>query len=149
MKAEELLPRLSESLTASRVYSEPIERDGIVVVPAAQIRGGGGTSAGRNQQDSAGGGLSARPVGAYVIGNGRVRWKPAVDLTRIIFHGQIIVLTAVLAAAWTLSRRSRAARQPRDARGCLIARDGGNEPQTEPVVACITSNASVAVNPIA
>jgi uncharacterized spore protein YtfJ len=106
MKAAEFLPRLSESLTAKRVYSEPIERDGVIVIPAAQIRGGGGTGADRTQKDGGGMGLGARPVGAYVISNGRVRWKPAVDLTRIIFRGQLIVLTAVLAAAWTLSRRA-------------------------------------------
>jgi hypothetical protein len=109
MKADEFLPHLSKSLTARRVYSDAIERDGVVVIPAAQIRGGGGTGA-NQREDSGGMGLGARPVGAYVISNGRVKWKPAVDLTRIVFRGQIVVLMAIVTAAWVLSRR--AARHP-------------------------------------
>jgi len=33
----EALQHISDLLNARRVYSEPIERDGVVVIPAAQI----------------------------------------------------------------------------------------------------------------
>jgi hypothetical protein len=53
-------------------------------------------------------GIGARPVGAYVIQGSQVKWKPAFDLSRVIFRGQIIVLTALIVAGWVLRSRGRA-----------------------------------------
>jgi hypothetical protein len=104
MQPQEFLPRFADSFTAKRVYSEPYSENGITVITAAAVRGGGGL--GRNDAEHAGGGLglSARPVGAYVIRNGRVVWKPAFDVSRIVLRGQIVLLTAVLVAGLLLSR---------------------------------------------
>jgi hypothetical protein len=46
-------------------------------------------------------GIGGRPVGAYVIQDGNVRWHPAFDATRIIGH----ILLAVAAVALLLARR--------------------------------------------
>jgi len=74
-------------LTVARVYGEPVEHDGIVVIPAAAVRGGGGGGGGGgtdvNGQVGEGGGsgfgVNARPVGAFVIRDGEVRWEPVED----------------------------------------------------------------------
>jgi uncharacterized spore protein YtfJ len=88
MKIENLLARARESFDARMVFGEPVEKDGVTVIPAARIAGGGGGGNGDDRQgrrgEGGGLGLIARPVGAYVIKNGEVWWQPAVDVNRII-----------------------------------------------------------------
>jgi uncharacterized spore protein YtfJ len=42
MDVETLLKQAREVATVRRVFGEPIERDGVTVVPVAAVRGGGG-----------------------------------------------------------------------------------------------------------
>lgn len=93
----------AESLGLRRVFAEPIERDGTVMVLAASLRGGGGggegmTAGGPNGSTGLGGGFGvvARPAGAFVLRHGRVQWRPAIDLNRIIMGGQIVAAAALL-----------------------------------------------------
>jgi uncharacterized spore protein YtfJ len=94
MKVDDLLEGARDAITARRVYGEPIEREGVTVVPAAAVRGGGG--GGGDAEDNGGGGfgLAARPVGAWVIRDGDVSWRAATDLTRL----GAIVAVALLGA---------------------------------------------------
>ena len=86
-----------DALTVKRVYGDPVERDGVTVIPAAAVRGGAG-GGGDNEGNGGGGfGLAARPIGAYVIQNGKVSWRPAVDVNR--------VLLLVAAVVFLLARR--------------------------------------------
>jgi uncharacterized spore protein YtfJ len=106
MQPSEFIPRFADSFTAKRVYSEPYHQDGITIISAAAVRGGGGMGQDSAEQGGGGGlGLAARPVGAYVVRNGRVVWKPALDLSRVVLRGQLILLTALLVAGFVLSRR--------------------------------------------
>jgi uncharacterized spore protein YtfJ len=95
---DELLEGAREAITVKRVYGDPIEGDGVTIVPAAAVRGGGG--GGGDSEGSGGGGfgVQARPVGAWVIRDGEAIWKPAVDFNRIA------VLAFVLALAFALRR---------------------------------------------
>ena len=95
---DDLFGRASDVITVRRVFGEPVERDGVTLVPAARVAGGGG--GGGDAEGSGGGGFGvyASPVGAYVIRDGRVTWKPALDPFRI---GVLL-----LAALWLLGRRS-------------------------------------------
>ena len=97
MDFQEAISKAHDAITVKRVYGEPYERDGVVVIPAAEIRGGGGGGGGddpsRGGSGSGGGfGLAARPVGAYVIERGQVRWEPAVDATRIALQATFAAL---------------------------------------------------------
>lgn len=86
-------------LTVRRVFGDPIEREGVTVIPAAKVRGGGGggSSSGPNGEGGGGGfGVSATPAGVYVIKDGNVRWEPALDLGRTIFMGQLVGIVALL-----------------------------------------------------
>ena len=97
MNVEELLSGARDAISVRRVYGDPIERDGVAVIPAAVVGGGGG-GGGDNEDNGGGGfGLRARPVGAYVIKNGEVTWKPAIDPMRLAF--------LVVAALWLLRKR--------------------------------------------
>ncbi|TDV57346.1 spore germination protein GerW family protein [Actinophytocola oryzae] len=88
MKIAELFARAKETMDARVVYAEPVEKDGITVIPAARVFGGGGGGNGQDKlgQEAEGGGLGlvARPVGAFVIQDGKVWWQPAIDVNRLI-----------------------------------------------------------------
>jgi uncharacterized spore protein YtfJ len=106
MQASEFLPQLNDTLTKNRVYSEPIQQNGVTIIPAAAVRGGGGVRKdGAEDQERGGLGIMARPVGAYVIRGDDVKWKPAFDLSRAVFRGQVVVFTALLVTAWLKWRR--------------------------------------------
>ena len=46
----------------------------------------------------------ARPVGAYVIKDGEVSWKPAIDVGRMLLGWQVVAGIAAL-ALWAFARR--------------------------------------------
>ena len=101
---DEILEGARDALTVRRVYGEPIELEGMTVVPAAAVRGGGGGGGDSEGNGGGGFGVAARPVGAYVIRDGEVVWRPAVDVNRITLGWQVVSALAVL-AAWAVGRR--------------------------------------------
>ncbi|HEY3209084.1 MAG TPA: spore germination protein GerW family protein [Actinomycetota bacterium] len=109
MKPMELVAQAKDAITVRRVFGDPVERNGITVIPAAAVQGGAGGGGGQDAQGSGGGGtgfgLTARPVGAFVIKNGEARWEPAFDLNRAILMGQVGFIVAVL--AWRSVARAR------------------------------------------
>src|SRR6266511_2234433 len=98
IKPMELVAQAKDAITVRRVFGDPIERDGTVVIPAAAVQGGAGGGGGQDSEGSGGGGsgfgLTARPVGAFVVKEGDVRWEPALDLNRAILMGQIGFIVA-------------------------------------------------------
>jgi uncharacterized spore protein YtfJ len=109
----ELLDRLQDrvAVISDRVVGAPIERDGATVVPVVAVRGGGGGGIGSDPgggEGSGGGwGATARPVGAYVLEGGHVRYEPAIDVTRIVLGGQVVAVVALLVVRRALRRRQR------------------------------------------
>lgn len=84
MTPEDLLTRAGDQLGVRRVFGEPVERDGIVVIPVAVAFGGGGGGSGPGDQGTGGGfGGIVRGIGVYTIAEGRVRFLPAVDTTAL------------------------------------------------------------------
>jgi uncharacterized spore protein YtfJ len=105
MNVDEMIRGTQDALSVKRVYGDPIERDGLIVIPAAKVSGGGG--GGGDAENNAGGGfgIRARPVGAYVIRDGKVSWEPALDLNRIILGGQVVAIFMFLALRAIFKRR--------------------------------------------
>ena len=109
--SERIIRRLREIMTIDRVYGEPIERAGTTVVPVASIiiggggGGGGGTDADDNSGSGEGGGFGAvaRPAGAYIIKEGSVRWKPVLDVNRLVV-GLNLTAVAYFFFAWRIER---------------------------------------------
>jgi uncharacterized spore protein YtfJ len=88
MDMQELLDRAGDQVGVRRVFGEPIERDGVIVVPVAMVAGGGGGGTGPEDQGSgAGFGVWARGIGAYEIREGRVRFVPAIDVLALAVLG--------------------------------------------------------------
>lgn len=108
MRFDELIDKMRDSLQAKVVYGEPVEKDGVTVIPAAVVLGGGGggRAEGATEGEGGGFGLMARPVGAFVIDKGVVRWQPALDATRLILAGALVLL--VVSRRFGRRRRARA-----------------------------------------
>jgi uncharacterized spore protein YtfJ len=100
-----------DSMTVRRVFGEPIDRDGTTIIPVAFVFGGGGGGGGGDTEGNGGGGtgfgLRARPVGAYVVRDGEVRWEPSLDVTRVAILGQVVALVAILSVRSILKARAR------------------------------------------
>jgi uncharacterized spore protein YtfJ len=109
VNVDEMLARIRKSVEAKMVYAEPVERDGVTVIPAAKVFAGGGGGSGKDQHggqgDGGGLGFTARPVGVFIIKNGEVRWEPAVDVNRNIAIAGAVVIAALSAAARVLRSR--------------------------------------------
>ena len=96
MNVTEMLEGAREAMTVKRVYGDPIERDGLTIVPTADVRGGGGGGGDAENNGGGGFGLQARPVGIYIVKNGEVNWEPAVDVNRISIMGIVAGIVALL-----------------------------------------------------
>jgi uncharacterized spore protein YtfJ len=108
-----LLAQVRDSMTVKRVFGDPIERDGVMLIPVANVMGAFGAGAG-NPPSSAGGGFGVRatPAGMYVVDHGRVRWEPALNLNAVILGGQIVAIVLLL----TLRRLMSVAAERRSTR---------------------------------
>jgi len=111
MQLEELISGARDVVSVKRVYGDPYEKNGLTVIPAATVRGGGGGGMGDGEGGESGGGggfgLMVRPSGAWVVDDGEVTWKPAIDVNRIVLGGQIIALAAILVTGRILLAQSR------------------------------------------
>ena len=105
MNVDEMLREARDVMTAKTVFAEPIERDGILIIPAAKVRGGGGGGGDAEQNAGGGFGLSAKPAGAYVVRDGKVSWEPAIDINRIVLGGQIVAIVVLLVLRSILKNR--------------------------------------------
>ncbi|MGY1741933.1 MULTISPECIES: hypothetical protein [unclassified Blastococcus] len=107
-------------------FGEPYEQDGLSVITATVSRAHTATRrAGRPQEA----GLDAemagtRPLGAFVVRGGRVRWQPAVDLTRVITTAEWVV-GGVLVARRLAARPSGAKAVVQMGPGGWVSMKGG------------------------
>jgi len=124
MSMQEMLTSAREAITVRRVFGEPYERDGVTIIPVASVMGGGGGGSGRDaggaSGDGGGFGVRARPVGAFVIRDGGVRWEPALDLNRITWEARSSAWRPSSCSQASSGIGSAAARHP-TAGGCQAA----------------------------
>lgn len=103
MDPKEAFGSVRETLSARQVFGDPVERDGVTVIPAATVIGTGGGGGGTKPSgDDEGGepvtgagmgaGLFAWPSGAFEIREDRVTWRPTLDITRIVLAALGVVL---------------------------------------------------------
>ncbi|MFJ2666401.1 spore germination protein GerW family protein [Nocardia fluminea] len=108
MKIDDVLRTAKDAMAVERVYAEPIERDGTTLIGVAAVSGGGGGGGSETNGEGgsgAGFGLGAKPVGAFVIRDGNVRWQPAVDVNRLIGVVGAVVLAALIVGVRFVGRR--------------------------------------------
>ncbi len=116
-----LAERLGASASASSVFGEPVERDGVTVIPVARVRWGVGGGSGRgtggrgrgrkhgkadvsevgelgeqNEQNEGiggGGGVQASPLGFIELRGGQARYRRVHDPLRLAIAGLLLPLT--------------------------------------------------------
>jgi uncharacterized spore protein YtfJ len=84
--------QIQERFTAGIVYGDPVESNGAILLPAAYVVGGGGGGSDPNLGEGGGFGLVASPAGGWVIRDGEIRWKPAINPTVIIAGGYLVAI---------------------------------------------------------
>lgn len=112
MDVQQLLTQATDTVTVKRVFGEPIERDGTMIIPVARVRGGAGggrgAEAGGDTMGSGGGfGFLAGPAGVYSVRDGVVTWQPAMDINRIVLGGQLVGVALLLVVRSILTHRRR------------------------------------------
>ena len=113
MEVNDVISQARDTLTVKRVFGEPYERNGVTVIPAARVQGGAGGGGGEGPEgqgkgSGSGFGVSARPVGAFLIEGDEVTWRPAVDLNKIILGAQVVAVVALLTIRAIVKARSKA-----------------------------------------
>lgn len=105
--ADELLQRIGQAVgdraKVSTVFGEPVERDGITVIPVAKARfgfgGGGGAGAREGEEGSGGGGgggAFVSPVGYIEVRDGSAQFKrisTPVDLLALVVATSLAALS--------------------------------------------------------
>jgi uncharacterized spore protein YtfJ len=113
MNVDELMQTARDSLTVRRVYGDPVERGGLTVIPAASVSGGFGGGEGtdpKGQEGKGGGfGMTGRPAGVYVLRDGDVTWRPAVDVNKVIAVTGLVIVTYLLTRPRLVRVRAAAA----------------------------------------
>jgi uncharacterized spore protein YtfJ len=110
MTFEEIVQGLRDGMAVQRVFGDPIERDGVTVIPVAQVGGGGAGGGGGTETEGGSGGafgLGAKPVGVYVIKNGEVSWRPALDVNKIIGGAQFAAIVLLLTLRSFVKKRTK------------------------------------------
>lgn len=126
--AEQVLDRVARTARPDVVFGQPIERDGVTLIPCCEVAlgmgmgGGSGTNptparrdmpgdqttSGSGEGIGAGGGARGRPVAVVVITQGTVRVEPVVDVTKVALAA---LTTAGFMAFW-VARLISATRTP-------------------------------------
>ena len=106
----ETIERAKDTMTVRRVFGDPVEKDGVTIVPAARVQGGAGGGGGEGPEGEGSGmgsgfGVNARPVGAFVIKGEDVQWRPAVDVNKVIMGAQLVAIAALLLAGAVVRAR--------------------------------------------
>jgi uncharacterized spore protein YtfJ len=110
MKGQRGVGAVRKVLSVRRVFGEPIEVDGMTIIPAARVKGRAGGrrgEAGKKEGGAEGFAVSARPAGAFVVRDGKVSWQPAVDVNRIVAGGQLLGLMGMLTYIFWFRSRLR------------------------------------------
>ena len=109
------IEQATEAMTVRRVFGEPVEKNGVTTIPAAAVRGGagGGRGEGPDGEGSGHGGgfaMNATPAGALVIRGDDVRWRPAIDVNKVILGVQAVAIVAMLLARAIVKARASSLR---------------------------------------
>ena len=116
MNVSEILGQARDAISVQRVFGDPIEKNGVMVIPVARLMGGAGGGGDEHGSDTADGpsdeasarraaaagssgigfGVMAGPAGVYVVKGDQVSWQPAVSIERLTLIGGSLGIVALL-----------------------------------------------------
>lgn len=115
MQISDMVRETKDAITVRRVFAEPYEVDGVTVIAAAKVGGGGGGGGGHDDRggegEGGGFGVTARPAGVYVVRQGGVTWRPAVDVNHLVSTVGAVALVWLLTRARVTRARLKAGRR--------------------------------------
>lgn len=128
MSLESITGTIRDVATVRTVFGEPVQVDGVTLIPVARIGGVGGagegqgphgSSADRSPDGGGGGsgggfGVGTTPVGVYVVKDGNVSFVPAED--RIAMVGKAATVAIVALFAWSRVAKARQRRKAHQAK---------------------------------
>jgi uncharacterized spore protein YtfJ len=83
-----LIDRITLGTSAKMIYGDPVERDGVTVIPVGKVRwglgGGEGGDVEGNGGSGGGGGITVSPIGFIEIKSGLARFRPIFDPALIV-----------------------------------------------------------------
>ncbi len=126
VKFEHMIEDASDKIGAKRIFGEPYEKNGVTIIPAARVMGGAGggggevpapagegTDAGETPRrqfgSGVGYGINGRPAGAFVIKGDEVSWLPALDVNRLVFGMQLVVIVFLFVVRSIVKTRAKTA----------------------------------------
>lgn len=120
-----------DALHVRRVFGEPVVDGGLTIIPVARVRGGhgagfgsGSMATGGEEADEAGTetpgterggegegggggfGVAVKPLGVFVVVGDDAKWRPVLDVNRVILGGQVVGAVAILAVTHLLRHRA-------------------------------------------
>ena len=115
MDVQDVITQARDAITVKRVFGEPYEKNGVTVIPVARVKGGAGGGGGegpdgQGKGSGSGFGMSARPVGAFLIQGNDLTWRPAVDVNRVVLGAQVVAVVALLTIRTVVKARAKARR---------------------------------------
>lgn len=113
---ERLAHEVGVTANARCIYGEPVERDGVTVIPVAKAAygfGGGGGKGELGAGEGGGGGVMLTPVGYIEIKNGETRFRPTRDPLALV-PAMLAAAPALLLTAWKLTKLWRSKGQKRN-----------------------------------
>lgn len=120
MDIDDILTKAGNQLVVGRAFGTPVEdKGGGMIIPVALVAGGGGGGQGTDTkaQDGEGGGFGGivYPIGVYSIREGKVRFVPAVNVTRIAM-GLLFLLRLAVKSRMKVTGKGAQGRRRREAR---------------------------------
>lgn len=103
---EGLAQRLGITANAKNIFGEPVERDGVTVIPVAKASyafGGGGGEKENERGSGGGGGVTVNPIGYIELKDGETRFRPTRDWISLL---PMLAATApiILLSVWRIKR---------------------------------------------
>jgi uncharacterized spore protein YtfJ len=99
---EKLASKLGLNANATLIYGNPVDREGVTVIPVAKVSygfGGGEGNANPKEKDSqgsgGGGAITVKPAGYIEIKNGKATYRPIVEplaIIRTVFFFVFLIL---------------------------------------------------------
>ncbi len=103
---ERLVSQVGGHARVQAIFGDPIERDGITVIPVARLRwgvgGGGGGAAPEGSGSGGGGGVAADPIGYIEVSSAGATFRP---IPRSV--GPAAIVAVAIAAAIVLRALAR------------------------------------------
>jgi len=102
---ERVAEKMGAHASAKAVYADPVEHDGVTIIPVAKLRWGFGGGIGRKKGkrgQGGGGGMQAAPLGYIEMKEGRTEYKPIRDPITLV-----PILAVGSLAGWVILRAVR------------------------------------------